>query len=66
MLLEFIDLNPPTVVTFNCDNRKVVVKKENGTQQGLENPKNDNIEFRNSKMAKLEIKFENNKELKHK
>ena len=34
--------------------------------KGWKNPKNDKIEFRNSKMAKLEIKFENNKELKHK
>ena len=36
MPLQIIDLNSPTVVAVNCDNRKAMGKK-NDTERGLKN-----------------------------
>ena len=45
MPLKFIDLNYPSIVAFNCDNRNVMVKEKNGTQRGLKSQKIDDKEI---------------------
>ena len=45
MPLKFIDLNYPSIVAFNCDNRNVMVKEKNSTQQSLKSQKIDDKEI---------------------
>ena len=55
---EFIDLNSPSVVAVNCDNKKTM-GREKWLRTRLENQQEkDNIEFRKKKNDKIEIKFE--------
>ena len=52
MLLEFIYLNSPPVVTVNCDNRKAMGKEKWYKVKFEKSTKNDSIEFREQKTKK--------------
>ena len=64
MLLEFIYLNSPPVVTVNCDNRKAMGEEKWHKVKFEKSTKNDSIEFRKQK-TKNKTK-ETNKQTKKK
>ena len=62
MLLEFIDLNSPTIVIVNCYNQKAMGKEKWHRMRFEKSTKNDNRVYE-EKNDKVEIKFEICKEL---